>query len=468
MRTLFHMSLRGGIDAEGIEPTKQSPWVCRAAVYLLLSLLSLSGSQALAQLGVVTDSVQEFTVNGIDVILKGNPSTPVVSALLFIRGGSSALPADMPISTEYFAMAVAPASGTKNFSKAFLRRRMQMLGTYILGEDTRDYSVLTLRSVREALDTSWKYFTDIVANPTFDPVEFENFRKNVILGINSRQLRPDVYSRVLADSIFYKGHPYGRMLNEEDVNRQSIELVSQHYRNIMVRSRMLLVVVGNVSKAKLTEMITKSEISKLPQGNYVDKQLPIPPKSQSPNAYLTRYNRPLNTKYALAYFLIPNRNDPDYYAWNRLRNFFGGFVFSRIRVEHSLAYAPGVDDQEGKTSIGIITFETPHVDSAVRLIYDDVDFFQNNLIRAAAIRSGVGRWTTSNYIKQETAQSQAVALGQAKIMTGSVENAFLSYDKLASVTPEELVAAANKYLRNFNWVVVGDVSNVSEELLESR
>lgn len=433
----------------------------------LLALLFLSSTPAIAQDTKVSEQVQEFTVDGIDVILRGTPNSAVMSALMFIKGGSSVLPADQPISTEYFAMAVAPASGTKNFSKGFLRRRMQYLGTYIAGEDTRDYSIMTLRSVREAFDTSWKYFTDVIANPTFDPVEFDNFKRNVKLGINSRHQRPDVYSRVIADSIFFQRHPYGRMLTEEDINRQTIENVEKHYSEMMVRSRMLLTVVGNISKAELTKRIRNSDLVKLPQGNYVDKPLPIPMKSQSPGVVTASIGRKLTTNYALAYYLIPNRSDPDYYAYVRLRNFFGGFVFSHVRVEHSLAYAPNVDDQEGKTSIGLITFETPYVDSAVQLIYDDVDFFQNNLIRSEAIKSGVGRWTTGNNMKQETAQSQAVALGQAKILTGDVSNAFLDYAKLAAVTPQQLVDVANKYLRNFNWVIIGD-GPVNKRLLEAR
>lgn len=465
MSHLQMLSLRGGLHRSAMKPTKQSGVVTRA--FALFAVLLLSSTQSFAQDTKVSEQVQEFNVDGIDVILRGNPNSAVMSALMFIKGGSSALPAEMPISTEYFAMAVAPASGTQNFSKAFLRRRMQYLGTYIIGEDTRDYSVLTLRSVRESFDTSWKYFTDIIANPSFDPVEFENFKRNVKLGINSRHQRPDVYSRVKADSIFFQGHPYGRMLTDEDVDRQSLDLVAQHYRNIMVRSRLLLSVVGNISKAELTKMIRNSGLVKLPHGNYIDRPLPIPRKSQSPGVFVTQLGRKLVTNYALAYYLIPNRNDPDYYAYVRLRNFFGGFVFSHIRVEHSLAYAPNVDDQEGKTSIGLITFETPYVDSAVQLIYDDVDFFQNNLIRASAIKSGVGRWTTGNHMKQETAQSQAVALGQAKILTGDVSNAFLDYSKLAAVSPQELVDVANKYLRNFNWVIVGD-SPVNKRLLEAR
>lgn len=440
----------------------------RLYIMRLVLLIVLAFSASTVSADEVIEDVQEFNVDGIDVILRGNPHSPVVSAVLFLKGGSSALPQELPISTEYFAMSVAPASGTEHFSKSFLRRRMQYLGTYITGEDTRDFSVLTLRCVREALDTSWKYFSDIIRYPTFDPTEFLNFKRNVILGINSRMTRPDVYSRVKADSIFFSGHPYGRMLTQADVERQTIENIREHFKRIMVKSRMLLSVVGNISREQLTRLLQEYELTDLPEGEYVERPMPAPAKALSPGAYLGQFSRRLNTNYALAYFLTPTKNSPDYYAYVRLRNFFGGFLFTHIRVEHGLAYAPNIDDQEGRTTIGVITFETPYVDSAIRLIHQDIDFFQNNRIRQSAIREGVGRWATGNYMRQETAQSQAVALGQAKILTGDYRNAFISFDRLAQVTPEQLQAAANKYLRNFNWVVIGDTTSIDRSLLELR
>jgi hypothetical protein len=53
-------------------------------------------------------------------------------------------------------------------------------------------------------------------------------------------------------------------------------------------------------------------------------------------------------------------------------------------------------------------------------------------------------------------------------MTGDWHNAFFSYEKLSQVTPEQLNRAAVRYLRNFNWFVVGDTSGIDRQLLMSR
>ena len=416
----------------------------------------------------IISDVQEFTIDGVDVLLRESHTTPVVSAVLFIKGGSSTLSADQPASTEYFAMNIAAASGTQRIPKSEYRRKLLRMGTYISGDDGRDFSLLTLRCVRESLDTSWQMFSDVIAHPNFDQVEFENMRSNVLVELGAARNDADRLSRIIADSIFFQGHPYGRRLTIQDVKAQTLESIRAHYLSLMVKSRLLLSVVGNISKEELVRLIKSSGVTGLPQGSYTEVRMPVPVKAFTPGAFFSTFPRKLPTKYALAYYLIPSLGDSDYYPYVRLRNFFGGFVFNHIRVQHNLAYAPSVDEQSFKTSIGLISFQTAYVDSAVKLVNEDVDFFQDNRIRESAIREGVGRWTTNEYVKAETAQNQAVALGEAKITTGSWQNAFVSFEKLATVTPEQLQRVAQKYLRNFNWVVVGDTANLSRTLLESR
>ncbi len=404
---------------------------------------------------------------GIHVLFRQSTSAPVVSSILFIRGGESASPPDEPVSSEYFTMRVVAVSGSQRTDKAYFRRKMVSMGTGISGEDGRDYSALSMVCTRENFDTSWTYFTDVMMHPTFDTVEFENFKKYVLLQINSRSTDPDTYSKIALDSIYFVGHPYGRMLMAPDVERESIPLMQHHFRALMVKSRFLLSVVGNISRAELTEKINAS-IAHLPEGSYTPVAIEPPAKAYSPGAYFPPFARKLPTDYIVGYYHIPSKGDSDYYPYLRLRNFFGGFVFNHIRVQHNLAYAPNVDDQDGRTSIGIITVQTPYVDSAIKIIYNDVDFFQQNFIRESAIREGVAGWATRNYLNSETTSEQAVSLGQAALTTGDWHNAFFDYDKLANVTPAQLQRAAVKYLRNFNWVVVGDTSKVDKALLESR
>jgi zinc protease len=415
----------------------------------------------------VVSDVQEFSVDGIHIVMRQSIAAPVVSAVLFINGGESMSDGDEPIATEYFALSIAPASGSQRIGKSYFRRKMIAMGTGISGEAGRDYSALSLRCTRENFDTSWAYFSDIVLHPAFDPVEFDNFRKSVLLGINSRMSDPDSYSNFIADSIYFRGHSYGRIMSVQDVNLQSIPIMQKHYSDMMVKSRFLLSVVGNIYREELKRKI-HATIGQLPLGSFMPVAISPPAKAFSPGAYFPRYDRKLPTDYVVGYFLTPSKGDSDYYPYLRLRNFFGGFVFNHIRVQPNLAYAPNVDDREGRTDVGIISFQTPYVDSAVRIVFNDVDFFQNNLIRESAIHEGVAGWATRNYLKTETTQSQAALLGQAVLTTGDWHNAFFSYEKLAAVKPEQIVLAARKYLRNFNWIVVGDTTYASRALLESR
>jgi zinc protease len=415
----------------------------------------------------VVSDVQEFDVAGIHVIMRQSTAAPVVSAVLFIRGGESVAPADEPASNEYFTMNVVAASGSQRVGKEHYRRKMTSMQSGIGGSDGRDYSVLSMECTRENFDTSWAYFTDVMLHPAFDEVEFENFRKNALLGINSRTTDADVYSKIEMDSIYFVGHPYGKMFTEADIEKESIPLMQKRFSELMVKSRLLLSVVGNISREELTDKI-ESSIANLPEGSYTPVSISPPAKAFSPGAYFPPFDRKLPTDYIVGYYLVPSKGDSDYYPYLRLRNFFGGFVFNHIRVQHNLAYAPNVDDEDGQTSVGIITVQTPYVDSAIKIIYDDVDFFQQHYINKSAIRSGVAGWATRNYMNAETTAEQAGSLGQAALTTGDWHNAFIDYDKLANVTPVQLQQAAMKYLRNFNWVVVGDTTGIDKALLESR
>jgi zinc protease len=415
----------------------------------------------------ITD-VQEFKVDGIDVLLRESKETPTVTAILFIKGGTSAVPAGENIATEYFAMALIPGSGTELTTKQRYRRVMDRLGSGIGGGDGRDYSVLSMRSTREHFDTTWKFYSEMIVHPAIDRTEFQNLKRNALLGFEGRRDDPDFLSRTIADSIYFLGHPYGRRTTKADLDAQEPDNVMAYYKSIMVKSRFLLVVVGNISRSELEQKMKKSGMTSLPQGNYIQKETPIPERSKTPEAFFPPFTRTLPTHYVVGFHRIPSKGDPDYYAYLRMRNFFGGFLFQHLRVQSNLAYAPNNDDLDARSSVEMITFQTPYVDSAMKMIFRDIDFFQQNILLESAVKANVAKWATSNLLKQETTIEQASSIGQAQLLTGSWRNAFISFDKLSAVKPEDIQRVASTYYRNFTWVVVGDTNTVSKKLLESR
>lgn len=436
--------------------------ITRICVLLLCSVVSFGCAASKFGRAVDVTGVQEFDVDGLHILLKQSSESPVVSAMLYIKGGSSAMPASKPLTVESFALSVNAASGTPSTPKALYRQKMLRMGSGIGGQDSRDYSLMLMRSTREHFDTTWKFFAEKITTPVFDEVEFNNLKKNALLNIQAVSASPAGYSRYLLDSIYYAGHPYGRRTSPKDIAMTTLPGMAEHFKEIMVKSRLVLVVVGPVSREEITNKLRKSGVSALPQGNYVDVKLAPSVQSTKPNVVVVKSARKLPTNYVIGYYKIPPRGSVDYYPYMRLRSFLTGNVFNRIRVEHNLAYAPSVDESEWADPVGVITFETAYVDSAINLVYQDVDFFQNYLIKQSLISGNTDMLATSIFMEQETAQSQAEAIGEAFVMTGDWRNAFLSPEKLSSVTSKELNAAAQRYLKNFNWLVLGDSVKVSK------
>ncbi|HET6511275.1 MAG TPA: insulinase family protein [Candidatus Kapabacteria bacterium] len=436
--------------------------ITRIGLAVVFALVGFGCAASQSGRSVNVTDVQEFEVDGVKVLLKQSTESPVVSAFLYIRGGSSAMPVTKPLTVESFALNVNAASGTRSTSKALYRQKMLRMGSGIGGQDSRDYSLMLMRSTREHFDTTWKFFAEKITSPVFDPIEFANLKKNALLNIQAVTANPAGYSRYLLDSIYYSGHPYGRRTSAADIERTTIASMEQHMKEIMVKSRLALVVVGPVSREEITRKLREGGVTSLPEGNYVTPPLAPSANSAKPNVVIVRSPRKLPTNYVIGYFKIPARGSADYYPYMRMRYFLGSNLFNRIRVEHALAYAPSLDESEWADPVGVITFETAHVDSAINLVYEDVEFFQNYILRQSAISGNVDRLATSIFMEQETSQSQAEAIGEAFIMTGDWRNAFMSPEKLAAVTSQELNQAAKTYLRNFNWLVLGDSVTISQ------
>lgn len=406
--------------------------------------------------------VQEFEVDGIKVLLRQSKEAPVVSAILYVRGGIGVLPADKPLTLESFALDVNSASGTPSTPKAVYRQRMLRMGSGIGGQDSRDYSLMIMRSTREHFDETWKFFAEKITTPTFDAVEHANLQKNVALNLQSITASPSGYSRYVTDSIFFAGHPYGRKVTQQDVQMTTIPAMREHLRSIFVKSRLVLSVVGNVSREELTAKMRAGGLTSLPVGNFEQPRLPYPARADSAGIFFVKQPRKLPTNYVVGYFAIPQQGDSMYYPYMRLRNFLSGNIFNSIRVEHNLAYAPSLEEAEWSVPVGIITFETAEVDKAIQLVYEDIDFFQQYLLKPEIISGNVDILSTSIFMDQETTQAQAEALGKAYVMTGDWRNAFISPEKLSAVSNVELNKAALYYLRNINWVVLGDSTKITK------
>jgi predicted Zn-dependent peptidase len=409
-------------------------------------------------------NVQEFDVDGLHVILRPTgPSNHVVAARLFIRGGLTAMPAELSPAVEDLALEIPPISGPQWMDKIDYQRLLQKMVTNISGDNGRDFSTMSLRCVDEKFDTSWALFTGVILQPRFDSVELRNAKGRSITALRNRNVNPEAYAGYLADSVFFAGHPYGRFAHEEDIAPLDGAFLENYYKGLFVKSRLFLVVVGNVDSADIYQKVA-STLGKLPQGDYQDPEVPVPANAFRSSITVRQPAGALPpTNYIVARYLAPNRTDSLYYPFLRLTSFLSGALFREVRIERNLSYAPDADANFGSTSYGQITVSTTLPDSTWRVMKNSViDFFRGYVIADEYMKAGLSSWITSNYLREQTNELQANELGVAQFYTGSWSNAFRTYDAIRTMTSDEMNLAAQFYLRNFTVVIVGDSSIINK------
>ena len=197
----------------------------------------------------------KFEVSGIPVVLKPVTANDVVAVRMYIRGGSANLtPANAGIER---MMLAAATQGTAKYDKDKFTALSTESGTNIGSESAMDYSVLTMQGVRQNWNTAWDLFSEAALKPSFPTAEVEIVRGQLIDAVKRQSDDPDTYLTFLADSLFYAGHPYstpiaGTVPSLTGITRDAL---AAWHKQRMTKENLVIVVVGNVSRADLTSKI---------------------------------------------------------------------------------------------------------------------------------------------------------------------------------------------------------------------
>lgn len=414
---------------------------------------------ALAGRAQTVPNIEDFYVDGIHVLLQNDVQNSVVSTILFLQGGAINLRGHNPV-TESYALNVPAASGPMTTSKDLYRAVTSRLFTVINADVGRDYSDMSLVCVKEYWNTSWTLFTDVLMRPRYDSVEFERIRRQTVLNINSRSANPDDYDRYLTDSVFFENHLYFNTANADDVQKITIDSIAAYHDALMIKSRMLLVVVGNISKDDLVQKI-HATIGGLPLGNYVDYGFRQPARVVAPSILLR--HQPLPTMYITGYFGAPKETDFDYWPTVIAASMLNSRLFDELRIRRNLTYSASAEIIGGKLCFGKVYVTTEFPDSCLVLMRQQMQLLMDRATTQTEINYHINLWITNLGQRQETNISQAEAIGRAQIVTGWWRNAYTIIDRLRELSPADIQRCAQRYFRNVNFAALGDTTIVHDK-----
>jgi zinc protease len=231
----------------------------------------------------------------------------------------------------------------------------------------------------------------------------------------------------------------------------------QYLATQMVRSRMLIVVVGNVDAAHIQRLVHAS-LARLPAGSY---HWTIPSALPPIATTLVRRERAVPTNYILGYFHGPPATSPDYEALRLATSALSGQLFSEIRTRRNLSYAVNAPFLDRALSAGGLYVTTTQPDTVLNLMRSNIILLQANLVDPTALDRLVQQFITEYFLDNETDADQANFLARAELYQGDYREADRFVDDLRRVTPSDIQRVARTYMRNVAFAYVGDTTQVS-------
>ena len=402
--------------------------------------------------------VNEFEVNGLKVLVKQREGSQSVVAGLFLRGGARNVTAENA-GVESLMLDVA-TEASQRFPLEQMRRELSRTGTSLSYGINYDYSVLSLASTRRHFDRSWDIFVDSALHPSFTQADFDRVKNRTVASRSDDEDTPDSFLQLLQSKVAYAGHPY---LNDprgtaNSVRGLTLEDVKRYHAQMMQTSRLLLVVVGDVDPRQIRQKVEAS-FGKLPRGDY--RPEPLPQLTfRTPTVAVTE--RPLPTNYVQGVFAAPPPNSPDFYAMRVASSVLQGRVFSVVRVRHQLSYAPDAFLYSQGANLGGISVTSVDANQSVKLMLTEINRLQTQEISPEEIKGTAQHFLTRYYMGQETNAAQAGELAQYELIGGGWRNSAVFIERLRAVTPADVKRAANTYMRNLQFVVIGDPRQIDK------
>jgi zinc protease len=407
-------------------------------------------------------TTSSFDVNGLKVILRRNTSNDVVAANVYLLGGTQQLtPAIQGI--EDFLLQVSER-GTKEFPRETLRQQLARLGSTIGIQPFEDWTMIGFTTTRAVFDSTWAILADRLMAPTLDSSEVELVRARMISAVRDAENSPDPLVSRLADSLEYVGHPYGFSPDGTEASLRSIRLADlRNYQTTqMVTSRMLLVVVGNVERSRV-EQLVQNTLAHLPRGNYVWSPPHAPPNL---GRALVVHEAQLPTNYIRGYYAGPAARDPDYQALRIATAVLSGRFFTEIRSRRNLSYEVDAPFVERAFASGGVYVTTVDPNTTLQLMRAEIDRLQRELIDSRGLERLVQQFITDYFLKNETNGDQATFLARAQIFQGDYRAASRFVDDLRRVRPEDVRRVARQYMHDFRFVYLGKPDLLSRALIE--
>jgi len=403
-----------------------------------------------------------YEIGGVRIIHRLTPANDVVAANVYLLGGVRQIN-DNNAGIEPLLLE-ASDRGTREYAGEKVRTMLSRLGSTIVVDPETDWTMFGLRATRDGFDSTWSVLASRLMHPTLDSGQVKLVREQLLAAVRQRGDNPDALVSFIADTFAFSGHPYARSTlgTEHSLVRLTVAALRRYHDEQIVKSRMLVVIVGNISRSQVENAITQT-LAKLPTGNY---RWTLPDTLPVRSAGFAIESRSLPTNYILGYYLGPPAGSKDYQALRVAAAVLSGQLFAEIRSRRNLTYAVDAPFVERAIASGGLYVTTVSPDTTLALMRQQITALQQGTIDREALERLVQQFITEYFLNNETNAEQANFLARAQLYRGDFRIADLFVDELRQVSPEDVQRVARQYMRDVRFAYVGDSLRLSPRALK--
>ena len=403
-------------------------------------------------------------VKGVKVIVvpSGNE---IMQIDLVIKGGVQNYPADKA-GIESLAMTALTECGTEKDDKNSFKNKLVEVAARIYGYTGNDASHFDLNCIKSDFESIWPLYTDALTIPKFDAKEFERIREKAINNLREEESDPDADINKMAMQTAFKGMDYAKSPTGTIENLQKLtpEETKNYFRSILTRSKIFMVVVGDINKEDLEAKLNPL-FDKIPPGKSFEfKRSTYVPQS---NTFISK-QKDVATNYIIGVSSAPAANSKDYLPSVLASEMFYNKMFLEVRTKQGLSYAPAGFITNDATPYSEIYVTTKEPDKFIAVARNTVENLKKDGFPADDVRNTKTTYTTYQYYNNEGNASLCAMVANSELEIGDWHRAFTLKEDLQPITPADVNNVFKKYIGNFTWVYQGDPKQVNPTLFTQK
>ena len=414
-------------------------------------------------------TITETTLdNGLEVVVIEQPNMPIISLDVYIAGGSTAAPQDLPGLASMTGSLISRGTATR--SAQDIAGAIEQVGGAVGSGGGGDSLRVGVFGLIEDKDLAFDLLADMTLNADFPDNEVERERAERVSSLEASLAEPGFLAGRAFGQTLYAGHPYGNAVTFESLEAITRDDILAFYESRRQPDNAVLIIAGAITAEEGLSYAEQHFAGW--DGSAEAVTYPALPEISGQQILLV--DRPGSTQ---ANFILGNIGiqgaSLDYFPARVMNHVLGGAFSSRlvqnIREEKGYTYSIGSGfSYPADTGRFIVTAAVRNdvIAATLEEVFMEIERIQTEPLTDEEINDARDGIVGVFVFGLETYQDFVEAVASYKIRGVELDRLNKWLGHIKAVTTDDVLQVANNYIHpeDFIIVVVGDASAIQEQL----